>query len=288
MKLSYLILAHKNLHHVDRMIKLLQHDHAEFYIHVDAKVETNEIRKYQFYNTPGITIIKKRYRVTWGGYNMVRATISLMKAACKKREPGYLILMSGQDFPIKSSGFIYNFLKEDYGREYLEHFPLPDPRWNLNAGLDRIKYYWFMDTIGPKGSGILYQMQKDNIEGRKFFEEFTPYGGSQWWCITDECAAYILKFLRQNPIYEEYFEHTFIPDEVFFNTLVLNSPFKINTTNNNLKYITTKKGENVFPSILTIDDWEILMESECLWARKFTDEKSSAILDRLESLQNLP
>jgi hypothetical protein len=267
------------------MINALQHQHAEFFIHVDAKVPINEIRKCRFYNTTGITVIRNRYKISWGGYNMVRATLSLMKAVCKKKETGYLILLSGQDFPIKSPSYIYDFLKRNYGREYMRYLSLPDPTWNMNMnnGLDRIKYYWFVDTIGIEDSRILYRMQKENLGERNFFHELQPYGGSQWWCLTSECASYMLKFLQHNRVYEEYFEHCFIPDETFFNTLVLNSPFSKNTVNDNLKYIVWNQIGDASPRLLTMEDWSFIVGSECLWARKFYDQESSRLMDRLET-----
>ncbi|WP_207512767.1 beta-1,6-N-acetylglucosaminyltransferase [Longitalea luteola] len=280
MKLFYLILAHANLHQVDRMINALRHEHAEFLIHLDGRVPPDDIERSGFYGAPKVTVIKERYNITWGGYNMVRATLSLMKAACQKKEPGYLILLSGQDFPVKSPEVIYDFLLKNYGREYLEHFPLPDVRWSPYFGLDRMRFHWFIDALGLDASYEVYELQKNKDMTRPYFEDFPPYGGSQWWCITTECATYILKFLRSNRLYEEFFQTCLNPDEIFFNTLVLNSPFKEKTVNNNLKYIVWTGGPH--PRILTMYDWEPIMQSENLWARKFDDVESASILDQLE------
>jgi hypothetical protein len=281
MKLSYLILAHTNLRQVDRMINALRHEHSTFYIHFDSRVPNHEIRKHAFYDAPGVTIIRNRYKITWGGFNMVRATLSLMRAVCKKKETGYLILLSGQDFPIKSPAFIYDFLKMNYGQQYLEYFQLPDMKWSMNDGLDRIQFYWFIDSMGIDRSFELYEMQKEKDMKRPFFRNFPPYGGSQWWCITSECAAYILRFVRNNPKYEQFFEHCLIADEVFFNSVVLNSPFKENTVNDNLKFLDFEGTPH--PRILTMDDWDIVTSSNKFWARKFVDGVSSDILDRLET-----
>jgi hypothetical protein len=281
MKIFYLILAHTNLSQVNRMINALRHEQAEFYIHFDVRVPLAEIKQQPFFNRPGINISRTRHKINWGGFNMVRATLSMMRAVCKRKETGYLVLLSGQDFPIKSPVYIYNFLKENYGREYLEYWALPSPKWNMNNGLDRILYYWFIDTIGIDGSFVLYQMQQVNNLERSFFDEFTPHGGSQWWCITTDLAAYILKFLRFNKVYETYFEHAYISDETFFNTLILNSPFQENTVNNNLKLIDWRGSAH--PHVFTMDDWPALMGSDKLWARKFVDNGNSTVLEHLEA-----
>jgi hypothetical protein len=282
MKIFYLILAHDNLHQLNRMVFSLRHQHVEFYIHLDAKVPIVEARKYEFYHSPDVKIIKTRYKITWGGYNIVRATIGLIKAVCRKKEPGYLVLLSGQDFPIKPAAHIYDFLNAGYGKQYLQYFSLPHEPWLLNGGLDRIRFYWFNDTIGVPGSLQLYHLQSALNLVRPYFEEFSPYGGSQWWCITYECAIYILKFLKHNPLYAAYFEHSFISDELFFHTLIINSPFSEKTVNDNLRYIDWNDATAAHPRVFSSDDWPALSQSEMLWARKFLDDGSSDILDRLE------
>lgn len=282
MKLFYLILAHDNLPQLNRMINALRHQHVTFYIHIDARIPISEARKYEFYHSPDVKIIKTRYTIFWGGYNMVRATISLMKAVCKNKEAGYLALLSGQDFPLKPAAYIYDYLKADYGKQYVEYWTMPTDRWDHNGGLDRIRFHWFIDSIGLGGSFQLYKMQSALKMERPYFEEFPPYGGSQWWCITLECARYILKFLKHNPLYGEFFEHSFISDEIFFNTLIMNSPFSEKTVNNNLKYIDWHTGPAV-PRVFSSEDWSALSQSDRLWARKFLDDGSSDILDRLEA-----
>ena len=286
MKLTYLILAHNHPEQLERMIEVLNHKNAEFIIHVDKKSDIKEFLTSKLLTFKNVAFLKKRLPVNWGGYNMVAATLNLMKAALRHNKEGYLILLSGHDFPIKPAEHIYDHLSFNYGNEYVEYFSLPSNEWSMNGGIDRIAYYWFVDKLGVDESMGLFSLQKNVSKTRHYFQNFTPYGGSQWWTLTCECADYILRFINRNPIYREYYELTFIPDEMFFHSIILNSPFKENVQNDNLRYIDWKTGPET-PRILTSDDLNTLFGSDKLWARKFDINRGPLLFDQIEEKLSL-
>lgn len=286
MKLTYLILAHNHPEQLERMIEVLNHKNAEFIIHVDKKSDIKEFLTSKLLTFKNVAFLKKRLPVNWGGYNMVAATLNLMKAALRHNKKGYLILLSGHDFPIKPAEHIYDHLSSNYGSEYVEYFSLPSNEWAMNGGIDRIAYYWFVDKLGFDESRDLFSLQKNASKIRHYFQNFTPYGGSQWWTLTCECADYILRFINRNPIYREYYELTYIPDEMFFHTIILNSPFKEKVQNDNLRYIDWKTGPES-PRILTSDDLNTLFASDKLWARKFDINRAPLLLDQIEEKLSL-
>lgn len=286
MKLTYLILAHNHPEQLERMIEVLNHKNAEFIIHVDKKSDIKEFLTSKLLTFKNVVFLKKRLPVYWGGYNMVAATLNLMKAALRHNKKGYLILLSGHDFPIKPAEHIYDLLSFNYGNEYVEYFSLPSNEWSMNGGIDRIAYYWFLDKLGVDESMDLFSLQKNASKTRRYFQNFTPYGGSQWWTLTCECADYILRFINRNTLYKQYYELTFIPDEMFFHSIILNSPFKENVQNDNLRYIDWKTGPET-PRILTSDDLNTLFGSDKLWARKFDINRDSLLLDQIEEKLSL-
>ncbi|NLR62650.1 beta-1,6-N-acetylglucosaminyltransferase [Chitinophaga polysaccharea] len=287
MKIFYLILAHHQLNRLDKLITALNHEHAQFILHVDKKADIREIKELRKKYQGKVVLIRRRFDIAWGGYNMVKATLSLIRKAVKESEKGYLVLLSGEDFPLKSADHIYDGLHENYGVEYIEHFALPDPRWSMNGGLDRINYYWHIDELKREGSFTTYIDQQQTGHVRPYFEGIIPCGGSQWWCITFECAKYILRFLKTNKIYEEYYKYCYIPDEMFFQTLILNSPFKHNVMNNNLRYIDWESGPQ-FPKELTMHDLDSLVKSGKFWARKFKDAVGVTVISEIEKDLGLP
>lgn len=281
MKLTYLILAHNNPEQLERMIDVLNHPDAGFIIHVDQKSDIKGFLTSKLLNYKNVTFLKKRLPVSWGGFNMVAATLNLMKAALRKNRNGYLILLSGHDFPIMPADYIYDFLSHNYGNEYVEYFSLPSNQWAMDGGIDRIAYYWFVDKLGLDEASNICSLQKNAGKKRLYFQNFTPYGGSQWWTLTCECADYILRYIDRNTIYKEYYELTLIPDEMFFQSIILNSPFKDNVQNDNLRYIDWTTGPET-PRVLTSDDLSAILGSGKIWARKFDSTRDPLLLDQIE------
>lgn len=281
MEISYLILAHHNFEHLQNMIDALDHPNVKFFIHIDKKVELSLIKKFRFYHMQNCKLIKNRYCVNWGGYNMIRATLRLIKAAYIPKNKGYYVLMSGDDYPMRDTNYIFDFLSDNYGKEFIYYNSMPYSNWSVDGGMDRIDYYWFIDTIGFNHSAELCKFQKSINMKRPFFEDFKPYGGSQWWCLTSECVNYILKFLRANDIYQSYFESSFVPDEIFFNSIVGNSPFSSAVTGSNLKYIEWNS-EEPHPKILVQSDYPNIISSDNLWIRKVNRRVSLELINEID------
>ena len=67
MKIAYLILAHKNPRHLQRLINALQYDNTAFFIHVDAKV--NNLDEFKLFKSfDNVYFIKRRVDVQWGAF----------------------------------------------------------------------------------------------------------------------------------------------------------------------------------------------------------------------------
>lgn len=108
--------------------------------------------------------------------------------------------------------------------------------------------------------------------------------GANWFSITDAFARYVLS---QKAIIEKQFKFTRCADEVFLQTLAYNSEFKKhivmpNYCNNyeTICYsIDWKRGN---PYIFRLADFDSLMESDMLFARKFDWNVDKDIILRIK------
>lgn len=280
MHLNYLILAHNNLAQLDILINTLENDKTSFFIHIDKNVPAAKIKEFNFYKNSRVKIVKNRIAVSWAGFSMIQATVLLMKEAAAGKKKGYYVLLSGQDMPVKPNENIYSFLFDNYGKEYINFSPLPYDGWGMDGGIDRISYYWLIDKIGFNESYALYTLQKQHNIIRPFFKDFPPYGGSQWWCLTYECIEYVLRYIKFNRIIMEYFELTAFADEIFFQTIILNSPLSGQVVNDNLKYIVFEPGMPN-PKLLTVEDVSLALQSNNCWARKFDFQNNISVYNEL-------
>jgi hypothetical protein len=77
-----------------------------------------------------------------------------------------------------------------------------------------------------------------------------------------------------------FFKHVWIPDELFFQTIVMNSPLRDTIVNDDLRYVDWTRP--TAPAILGRQDFDTLRNSGKLFARKFDTTVDREILDLLD------
>jgi hypothetical protein len=187
------------------------------------------------------------------------------------------MLLSGQDCPIRSTAQIHEFLERNNGREFIEAFRLDLPnRWTSQGGMfqamKRVLYLTFF--LRSRAFHIKYK--------RRFPNGWTPYGGSQWWCLTKECVGYLHDYLKNNRSVLRFFRNVYIPDETMLQSLVANSPFAKKIHGDGLHYIDWTNPNPTYPRTLDISDFEKIDSSEYLIGRKFDSVQSTELLERLD------
>jgi hypothetical protein len=268
-----------------------------FLVHVDKRTDDTQYQKIVAgIGHLGNVVFLKRNICHWGDFGLVRATLTGLKYLCQyKVEFDYAFLITGQDYPIKSNNQIETFLSKANTKEFVSYFPLPWEPWKSErGGFERIEnwHYRFGNNnyigtshkdhkLTPSLNSSRYYRLPIIIPKRTFPKNFDPFGGSQYWCITRECVDYINIFVKQNPKFVNFRKYVDIPDEMFFQTMLLNSPLKDKIIPDNLRCIHwTKEGT---PRIWQVEDFEILSRSKALFARKFDESVDSEILDLIDA-----
>lgn len=217
-----------------------------------------------------------RVRTYYGGFSLVQAVlVGLRELRQAGPLPDYTILLSGQDYPLKAPAGIIDFLARGGGKSFLHHFALPSDDWREeNGGLDRIQY-WHFERLAYRTRQLRVPLVK-----RRFPHGFQPYGGAAWAALTAECVRYIVEFAEQNDSLVRFFKHVFIPDELFLQTVVMNSPLRDSVVNERIHYIEWRGGAR--PRTLGRDDFPKLAASDRPFARKFDVKHDAEILDMLD------
>lgn len=291
MKIAFLVLAHSQIELVYRQIHALTHPGHHFFIHLDKKYNPNV--KDEYAKNKHVHFISNRIIINWGGFSIVRTTLNLVQDALSSGiEFDYFILMSGQCFPIKSTRYIRNFIKKHQGRSFIEFFPLPDARLK-HGGMDKFYYPVFFDQLGfvqknnftiknktfePKKIVFkcLAALLRKTGYKREMPKGLTPCFGSQWWVLHQSAVRYVIEYIGRNPEICNFFKYTWAPDELFFQTILYNSPVAGDIEPKPLWYIDWSA--NGPPKTLSADDIDAILQSEALFARKFDDNKSMDIL----------
>ncbi|MDR0541893.1 MAG: beta-1,6-N-acetylglucosaminyltransferase [Dysgonamonadaceae bacterium] len=266
MKIAFLILAHNNYEHLKRFLTALNDDSVHFFIHIDAKSPAPE-------NLPFSekTVFVPRETIYWGGFSMVKATLNLLEAAFSQGFD-YYILASGQDYPVKPHAFLQKCLNE--GGEYMDVCISEE---EIRVKTKKVlRYYWekcdrrnktSLQTLAVMG----FEKSLRLLGVKKDLSQVPPiHHGAQWWALSHSCISYILNYLKENPQYLSFFKTALCPDESFFQTIVVHSPFK-EQLKEGLTYADWSRGKTG-PAMISLRHLQLLEKEEHRFlARKFDD-----------------
>ncbi|MGL5549466.1 MAG: beta-1,6-N-acetylglucosaminyltransferase [Culicoidibacterales bacterium] len=276
MKIAYCIIAHKYTKVLETTIAILSKS-DDVYIHIDKK--SNIIDFSNIKQADNIYILKERIDTRWGTFSQIETTLQLMKEASLKQYD-YIFIISGDCLPVKSNQEIHNFLEKNYPNEYVA----VDKKSRYS---ERVKYIYPEDSMFFKKNKTIIEKMIAQTRIKLGIMKKNPlynqlpeiYKGTNWFTITGELNSYILDYVKANPTYLKAFKHSLCADEVFFQTVILNSKFKNNVYKGkagektpflSLRYIDWESGPE-YPKILNSDDFEKIRETDCLFARKFDD-----------------
>lgn len=289
MKQAILVISYQNIFHLIDLVDFLSDGDFCFYIHIDkkSKIDQGEIEKLK--SKDCVCLISRKYKINWGGFNLTKAILYLVGEASRNKEIEYMHLISGADFPIKNSAEISQSLAKNQGKEFIENFKMLESEW-ANYGMNRIEYYHFTDLFniksgfGRKVSKFLFLLQRKFNLKRKINSGFpTLYGGSTWWTLSTPCLKYVLEYIKGNPDFVNRFKYTLIADEIFFQTIIMNSPFNKNVMPHNYRFILWNSETSSHPDVLNEMDLSNLLQSDKLFARKFNYPESQKLAFLLKS-----
>lgn len=277
MRIDYLIRAHTAPEQLARLVQRLDEGDARFYVHVNKLTddETFEAMKQALGGRDNVVWLP-RVACYWGGFSLLEATLVGIEGILASGDlPDYAILLSGQDYPLRPPREIEAFLDARRGRNFLHHFRLPAEWWaGEGGGLNRVRYPYF--------ERIRYKTRLLRLPiPRRFPAGVEPYGGMALWALTGETLADVMRFVAERPDVLRFFRRTKMPDELFFQTIMLSTPLADSVENEFLHYMDWSDG-SAHPAILRAADLPKLRSSAKLFARKFDASVDTEILDLLD------
>jgi hypothetical protein len=262
MKTAFLILAHANPAFLKELVTAINRPPDSIFVHIDKKADEAPFRQLC---AGKCTFVADRETVYWGRFSIIQATLNLIKAACSTGHFDYYCLLSGCDYPIKPVADFERYLSANR-KEFITHTPID----TLPLKRKRYTGFYFWENKNEFQKKLNYGFTKIQrvFYRRKPYKNRPLFFGAQWWTLSSEAIQYILDFLNKDPGYNRYFKYTHCPDEMFFQTIIMHSPFAGNVVCNNLRCIHFIPG-NAHPKTWTMADKETLLASPAYFARKF-------------------
>lgn len=283
-KHAYLVIAHSNPYVLEKLLLLLDDKRNDVFIHIDKKVKNFDFVHYENLMKKSKIQFIDRMDVRWGHVSLVAVELNLMRVAYSKEEYSYFHLISGSDLPLKSQNMIHDFFENNAGREFIGF-------GNDSFNDERItKMHLFPKYMRVDGT-VLWQrafrflrnnflgLQRDinynfrDIRGVKYVY------GSQWVSMTRDLVCDLLKnekyFLR-------FYKYANCADEIYKQTFVYNSKYKdkiydeIDELNGSQRFMDWQRGR---PYTFREGDYDLVINSGLLFARKFEDQTDRKIVD---------
>lgn len=271
MKIAYCIVCHKYTPVLRELVALIG-PRNDVYVHVDAKSDMAAFGGI----ADAVNFVEPRVNVTWGTYSQIEASLRLLDATTA-RECDYIALISGDTLPLRDDAEIKSYLWANRGREFIYELPL-QPH---HSG--RVRYKHPADN--PKERGFALRVWRGVrkrlgiLPRNPWFDALPPLAfGSNWFVITPAFRDYMFSFLGSHPEYTEAFRHSHCGDELFFATLIDQSPFAGRRDPRRYIYVDWKTGPQ-YPRTLDGSDFARLRDAvkrdsdseHFLFARKFAD-----------------
>lgn len=289
MKHAWLIIAHNNFEILEKLLKYFDHECNNIYLHLDKKVKCYKVPE-NICKKANLCVVPNPVNVMWGGSSQIECEMKLLEIALKDKND-YYHLISGVDVPLQKFSALENFFQIHKGKEFVGFV---DGEIDPKLYLDRVGvHHYFQNSIGKRDKFIgkvLNKLQNMIIKLELIFgidrnkkNNFLLSYGPNWFSITDDFAKYVVS---QKKFISKRFKFSFCADEIFLQTLMVNSTFKNknysieNKENQILRHIDWDRGN---PYTFGLEDYELLknLPKEFFFARKFDYQKSPEIVEKL-------
>jgi hypothetical protein len=280
MKQVLLIHAHKDLALLNGLIEQLRDDDFLIYVNVDRK-STLDVRRLH----PAARLVARRIDVVWGDFSQVEAILhSLRQIVAEVPEFDKVLYLSAQDFPLLPNRRLKQELAGLAGFELLDAVTVGQHGWSC---AHRYQYYYRQAAGAPVRVVLRAVNRLMRLCGtqRRMVDGFDPWGGSSWWALSRACIVELLQLLERGPHIERFFRLVECADELFFQTLVMNSSFRDRVLRQNFRYIQWTPAGTRNPKVLDEGDYERICACDAHFCRKVDSQASAALLPLLLALR---
>ena len=282
LKHAFLVTAYHDLPTLNRMVAKFS-EYGDVLVHIDKR---SDINLKDIMNQEGVSVFK-RYCINWGSFNHLKSILFLLKQAMKS-QPDYVHVVTGQDYPVVSKEAFDTFFSEHEGQNFLDFESVPNGSWIQ----ERCTFYWFTDCIAhpksfdflrhPKIGKLLKWQKKLGIKRQKIgaFGMDEIYKGMVYVSLHKSAVHYVMDHMNSHKEFLRSLKTCLIPEEFFFQTVLVNSPLRDKLVNDNLRYMDWQFRDGISPCVLNETDHEAIQQSGKLIMRKVS-AKSEKLIELL-------
>lgn len=282
MKQAYLITAYNNYDHLRVLIETIDSNNTLLFLCIDAKSEYPSFIR-ELHTCNPIVVLHDR-RVEWGDQSQIVTELDLFAKAYENPEIEWFHLISGTDFPLRSIDEINKFFAESKDIDgFMESEPL------LDHLADRVELYHLFVRHPSENGLILNWITRKSlaIQRRLKICRKHPKGkpfmyGANWVDLRRQAVEVLLNSRRE---ILKHMKFTSIANEIYKQTFLQGQGLSI--VDDSLRYIDWS-ARKPSPKSLKVEDFQNIMRSGKLFARKFDSPESPQLRDMIiESINGM-
>lgn len=315
---AYIVLSHRAPDQVTRLVRAILRSSPSSRVvvqHDSRKTEAPRVLDDR------VLVLSHGRPTDWGSWDIVAATLEALGLAREVFDPGLVVLVSGQDYPVRHlASWEEEFREEGRGWAGTGHRLRYNPRWGRPSGegdddLTRYTYRWyrvpFSRALGgdtavarcvrwplwklghhlepvldvravSRGRGIHIGVRS----GRTPFGPTQPcYKGSQWWAMDRRLLDVVLERAQRDRRLMSTYRRSIIPDESFFQSAI--APVCDPSKGHPVSYVEWIVEADA-PRVLDMSDLHGILGSGSPFCRKVEPGISDALMDRLDERSAAP
>lgn len=272
---AYLIIAHNEFEVLRRLVTALDDVRNDIYVHIDRKVsalpeiETSKSRLY---------IIDKRVAVRWGHYSQIETEMLLFETAHRNGPYDYYHLISGTHLPLMNQNEIHSFYDGMQGKNLVSNLWETNHHYQEILKVHRVNLFLRNYSSPVKMKALVSQwlwkasIAVQRVLGLSINDDVKFYWANNWCSLTELAVDYLVK--EKETIRRRY-RWSFCGDEFFVPTELMQSELAGTVVSSDKLLYGAIGRSNA--AVLTMNDYDKLASSGCMFGRKFSAEHPQLI-----------
>lgn len=284
MSTAYVVLSHRDPDQVLRLVRTLRTAGPVVLHHDDRHVRLDAAA------LRGVERVLPPTPVAWGWASQLEALLRSVRHALARVDFDWLVVLSGQDYPIRPLADIDASLRAGAYDGYVEGVPVASPAWSRTAGDEFARRYFYRyRVVRPPGPALrravaaarplvtLRDMPWGTVLGVRGRGPGLPVRRGSDWLTLSRSAAEILADAAPNLI--RHYRRTVSPTESLPHTVLYADP-TLRLSGDTRRFSRWEPGA-LHPAVLGMDDLDAVLASGADFARKFEDPRVLDALDRV-------
>jgi hypothetical protein len=273
------ILSHRDPPQLHRLVRrVLEGRRTVALVHHDPRGEPHELVPDE-----RVRLVRDPRPCPWGRIGFADAMVRCLREGVRQvPDLSWLLMISGQDYPVRSMTAVEDELAATDAHALLRHFPVPtDPgedvvTWQATC---RRRYLHRRRLPGLRHTVPLPRRHP-------FRDGLGLYVGDTWFNLARPAIDHVLAQSDRLPQVRRYLATCSSPDEALVPTLLLNDAHRLRIGSDRKRFIRWVEG-SWHPQVLVAADAPAVLASGDFFARKVDSTVSGGLLDALDAAASM-